>query len=244
VLIAALIPVGLLVGAVIAIVVGEEQRQHRRDDVVSAWHSAKNREEVRTRLGDPSFTTNITVGARNVRCDVFNADDSLVDASVQFSFCYDRDGKRIAGPDPLEPNDDIPYLHTYRIPPLTRPGKPWANIHGRLDDWPHGGIENRLFDDEDVYRIWLPAQHAVHIRLEPTTDIGLEVWDTATPNVYLTGAARNRHLIAESDTPGTTTRRLTLSRPSAATAYVFLDLYLFENGPNHTEYHLTVTPAT
>lgn len=235
--------VGVLVLLVWAIAAGEEQRQNWRDDVVSALHNAKSRTEVRAHLGDPSFTTNIRVGTHGASCDVFNADDSLVDASVQFSFCYGHAGKRIASPDPLEPNDDVPYLRTYKIPPLTRPGKESANLDGRLDDWPGRGIEARLFDDADVYRIWLPAHRAVHVRVEPTADVDLQVWDASTPNVYLNGTARERHLVAESDEPGASTEEVTL-RPHAAGAYVFLDIYLLEHGPNHAEYHLTVTLNT
>jgi hypothetical protein len=210
---------------------------------VSAWHNAQNRKQVRARLGDATFTTNITVGARRASCDVFNADDSLVDASVQFCFCYGHTGDRIASPDPLEPNDDVPYLRTYKIPPLTRPGKESANLDGRLDYWLGRRIDARLFDDDDVYRIWLPARRAVHIRVEPTADVGLQVWDASTPTVYLNDTARDRHLMAESDEPGASTEEVTL-RPSPAAAYVFLDIYLFEHGPNHAEYHLTVTPNT
>jgi hypothetical protein len=45
--------------------------------------------------------------------------------------------------------------------------------------------------------------------------------------------------MAESDEPGARTEEVT-QRPRTA-AYVFLDVYLFEHGPDHAEYHLTVT---
>ena len=241
---AGLVAVGIVALLVIAIAVGEEQRHHRRNDVVSTWHDGTNRTHVRDRLGDPSLTANVKVGARSVSCDVFNADESILDAWVQFSFCYRPDGERVASPDPLEPNEDVPYLRTYRIPPLTRPGRPWANIHGRLDYWPHRGVDERLFDDDDVYRIWLPARRAVHIRLEPTADVALEVWDSSTPTVTADGAARERHSLTYSDAPGARAEEVTLSRRSATTRYVFLDVYLLEHGPDHAEYHLTVRPTT
>lgn len=240
---AGLVAVGIVALVVIAIAVGEEQRHQRRNDVVAAWHGAANRTQVRDRLGGPTLTTNVKVGGRRVSCDVFNADDSIVDAWVQFSFCYRPEGKRVASPDPLEPNEDIPYLRTYRIAPLTRPGRPWANIHGRLDYWPNRGVDERLFDDEDVYRIWLPARRAVQIRVDPTADVALEVWDASTPTVSLAGAARERHLLAYSDEPRARAEEVTLSRRSAAARYVFLDVYLLERGPDHAEYHLTARPS-
>jgi hypothetical protein len=240
----ALVVAGVLVLTAIAIAVGEEQRHHWRNDVVLAWHDAKTRDEVQARLGDPAFTTTITVGAHSASCDVHNAEDSAIGGWVQFSFCHGADGRRVASPDPLEPNDDVAYLRTYRLRPLTRPGKVSANIEARLDYWPKRQNYERLFDDEDVYRIWLPAQSALHIRVKPTADVALDVWNSSTPTVYLKGAARHRRLIAESNRAGASTEEVTLSRPRASAGYVFLDVYLLEGGPNHAQYHLTVKRGT
>ena len=91
-----LVVVGMLVLLVVAIAVGEEQGRQRRHDVVSAWQDSTTRTDVRTRLGEPTFTTRIKVGARSAPCDVFNAYDTIVDAWVQFIFCYDRRGLRTA----------------------------------------------------------------------------------------------------------------------------------------------------
>jgi hypothetical protein len=239
-----LVVVGMLVLLVVAIAVGEEQGRQRRHDVVSAWQDSTTRTDVRTRLGEPTFTTRIKVGARSAPCDVFNAYDTIVDAWVQFIFCYDRRGLRTASPDPLEPNDDVAYLRTYDIPPLTRPARPSAKIHARLDDWPKGDVVTSLFDTEDVYRVWVPSRHSLRVRVEPTADVDLEVWDASTSSVYLRGAPRQRHLITSSDQSGTRSEEVTLSRLRGVGAFVYLDLYLLQSGPHHAAYDLTVIPTT
>jgi hypothetical protein len=220
---------------VYAIAEGEQQRHHWRRDVLSAWHGSANRTGVRARLGEPAFTT--TIGGAS--CDVFDVDDSIVDAQVQFPFCYDDLGKRIESPEPLEPNEDVAYLRTYGIPALTQPRKPSVSIHGRLDYWPNRDTDTRLFDSDDVFRIWLPPRRGLRVRLDASADTGLAVWDASTPTVYLDGAESERHLLA-SDEDGT--REITLSRRRAGAAYVFLEVYLLKNGPNHATYRLTLTP--
>jgi hypothetical protein len=236
--------VGILVLLVVAIGLGEEQRHQRRHDVVSAWQEAKTRINVHARLGKPTFATRVEAGRRSASCDVFNAYDSIVDAWVQFTFCYDHRGVRVASPEPLEPNEDVAYLRTYEIPPLTRPAKPSAKISARLDDWPNGDVAWSLFDAEDVYRVWVPPRRALHIRLVPTANVALEVWDSKTSSVRLEGAARDRHLITFSDESGTRPEEVTLSRPRVVSAFIYLDVSLLDRGPNHAEYELTVTPST
>lgn len=236
--------VGVFVLLAVAIGLGEEQRHHWRDDVVSAWQESKTRIHVYDRLGKPTFTTRIKAGGRSAPCDVFNAHDAIVDAWVQFAFCYDHRGLRVPSPDPLEPNEDIVYLRTYEIPPLTRPGKSSARIRARLDDWPNGYLASSLFDTEDVYRVSVPSRHNLRVRIQPTADIGVEVWDASTLSVYLKGAARQRHLITSSDESGTNPEDVTISLPRGAAGFVYVDIYLLTRGPNHAKYDLTVTPTT
>jgi hypothetical protein len=234
--------VGIFVVLVVAIALGEEQTHERRHDVVSAWQESKARHDVHARLGEPTFTTRINAGRRSAPCDVYNAYDSVVDSWVQFVFCYGRQNARIPSPDPLEPNDDVAYLRTFEIPPLTRPGKPSAQITARLDDWSESDVSARLFDTEDVYRVWVPSQRGLRVRVEPTADVDLEVWDASTSSVYLKGADRERHLIASSDEAGRRSEELTLTRRRGGT-FVYVDVYQPNGSPNHSEYDLTVTPA-
>jgi len=228
----------------VAIAVGEEQTRERRYDVVSAWQEAKTRVAVNARLGKPTFSTRVKAGRRSASCDVYNAYDSIVDAWVQFTFCYDHGNVRIPSPEPLEPNEDVTYLRTYDIPPLTRPGKSSAKISAHLDDWPRSDVAGSLFDTEDVYRVWVPPGRAVRVRVEPTADVDVEIWDASTSSVYLEGAARDRHLITLSDHSGTNSDEVTVSRPRGAGGFVYVDVYLLERGANHAEYDLTVTRTT
>jgi hypothetical protein len=236
--------VGTLVLLVVAIGLGEEQRHEWRHEVVSAWQGSQTRSSVHARLGKPTFTTRIKSGGHSASCEVFNAHDAIVDAWVQFAFCYDHRGQRIPSPEPLEPNEDVVYLRTYGIPPLTRPGKPSTKIRARLDDWPEGDVATSLFDTEDVYRVWLPSQRALRVRVEPTADVDLEVWDASTSSVYLKGTARKRHLITFSHRSGTRPEQVTLRQPRGPGAFVYLDVYLLDRGPNHATYEMTVTPTT
>ena len=58
--------------------------------------------------------------------------------------------------DPLEPNDDIEFVHPgglydTSIPPLTTPRRRSATVQARID---------RVEDPRDIYRVWLPANGA------------------------------------------------------------------------------------
>jgi hypothetical protein len=99
---------------------------------VSAWQESPTRSNVHARLGKPTSTTRIKADGHSASCEVFNAHDAIVDAWVQFTFCYDHRGQRIPSPEPLEPSEDVVCPPTYGIPPLTRPGKPSTQIRARL----------------------------------------------------------------------------------------------------------------
>jgi subtilisin family serine protease len=137
--------------------------------------------------------------------------------------------------DHQEPNDDIFQVKPHGLfdkgdDPITRSGKPSGALSARLDT---------TEDPEDVYRAWIPAHKGLRIRVVPNRNVALEVWDDATTTVYLRGAARRRHLIASSDKAGNRPEQVLLTNPGRG-QFVYVDIFLPENGPLDASYKLNV----
>jgi hypothetical protein len=253
VVMAAVTILGMFALLVWAIALGEEQRHEWRDKVVAAHLRARvgtPQSVIRQRLGEPAFVEPISVRGRTVRCWIYLVDDARAEASdIPFRFCF-VNGQRVESPDPLEPNDNIYFVKPRGlfgqkgVPPVTRPGQPSVSLRGRLD-WPQSENDPNLFyDGSDVYRLYLPRNRTLRVRVIPTADVDVEVWDASTASVYLDGAARQRHLIVGSYEDGRHAEEVTVSRRRSAGSFVYVEVYLLDSGPNDAEYNLTVTPTT
>ena len=118
--------------------------------------------------------------------------------------------------------------------PLTRPGHGRAALSARLDV---------TEDPEDLYRVWVPAHRRVSIRVAPTADADVELWNASTPSVLVTGAARRRHLLAGSGRKGRAAEAVAYRNRSWRGTYVFLDVYLPEDGASSAEYRARITTS-
>ena len=139
--------------------------------------------------------------------------------------------------DPHEPNEDVYEIVAGKLfrssdAPLTRPGRGSATLSARLDV---------TEDPEDLYRVWVPAERRVSIRVVPTADADVELWNASTPSVLVTGTGRRRHLLAGSGRKGRAAESLAYRNHSRRGTYVFLDVYLPENGASSAEYRATIT---
>ena len=139
--------------------------------------------------------------------------------------------------DPHEPNEDIYEITAGRLfdkgdAPLTSPGNGRVSFEARLDV---------TEDPEDVYRVWVPAHRRVLVKVVPTGDADVELWNASTPSVLITGAARRRHLIDGSGHDGRATERVSARNRTGRGAYVFLDVYLPENRATAAGYGAVVT---
>jgi hypothetical protein len=138
--------------------------------------------------------------------------------------------------DPQEPNEDVYEVVAGKLfrtaaPPLTSPGHLRAGLAGRLDV---------TEDPEDVYRVWVPAHRRVAIRVVPTADADVELWNGSTPSVLITGAARRKHLIDSSGKEGRAAETVAVRNRARRGAYVFLDVYLPERGATSAEYRVSI----
>ncbi len=139
--------------------------------------------------------------------------------------------------DPHEPNEDVYEIVAGKLfrsadSPLTSPGHARATLNARLDV---------TEDPEDVYRVWVPAHRRVVVRVVPTGDVDVELWDPATPSVLVTGAARRKHLIDGSGNDGRAAERVVARNRGKRGAYFFLDVYLPEHGASSAEYRAVIT---
>ena len=91
-------------------------------------------------------------------------------------------------------------------------------------------------DPEDVYRVWVPARRRVVIKVAPTGDADVELWNASTPSVLITGAARRKHLIDVSGNDGRTTETVSARNRARRGEYVFLDVYLPKKGATAAGY--------
>ena len=138
--------------------------------------------------------------------------------------------------DPDEPNDDVDQVVPGRLfrnadPPLTAPGRGRATVTARLDV---------TEDPEDVYRIWIPAQRRVAIRVTVSADADIELWNATTPSVLVTGAARRKHLLAGSGFAGIHPEAVSFRNPSRRGTFVYLDVYLPQRGAPTAQYQATI----
>ena len=139
--------------------------------------------------------------------------------------------------DPDEPNEDIYEITGGKLfkqseAPLTSPGHGRVSVEARLDV---------TEDPEDVYRVWVPARRRVLIKVVPTGDADVELWNSSTPSVLITGTARRRHLLDSSGNDGRATETVSTRNRTRRGTYVFLDVYLPEHGASAAGYRAVVT---
>jgi hypothetical protein len=94
--------------------------------------------------------------------------------------------ERLPAIDPLEPNDDVNQVKADGLfkdaaTPLTRPGRRRASLRARLD-------ANE--DPVDVYRVFVPARHAVRLRVVPTSNVDIELFRGSAGSCYYRNRAR------------------------------------------------------
>jgi hypothetical protein len=138
--------------------------------------------------------------------------------------------------DTPEPNDDIPYVDPTAtdfsgFAPLTTPTRTAASASGRL---------TRFDDPRDVYRVWLPRNRSVTIRV--TADI------PATVQLFGRGAAQTvvgRSALADRlATMGTPTAAGSLThRNTGAGRVAFVSVGIPKGGGRDIAYTLTVRAA-
>jgi hypothetical protein len=139
--------------------------------------------------------------------------------------------------DPAEPNDDIYQVVAGKLfrnaaPPLTSPRRARASVDARLDV---------TEDPEDVYRLWVPPQRRIAIRVALSGDADVELWNASTPSVFIGGAVRRKHLLDGSGNDGDRAEHVAYRNRSARGTFVFLDVYLPEHGSATADYRATVT---
>lgn len=139
--------------------------------------------------------------------------------------------------DPHEPNEDVSEIVAGKLfqtadAPLTSPGHGRTALSARLDV---------TEDPEDVYRVWVPAHRRVAIRVVPTGDVDVELWNASTPSVLITGAARQKHLIDGSGNSERTPESVAVRNGSRRGTFVYLDVYLPEQGASSAAYRATLT---
>jgi subtilisin family serine protease len=139
--------------------------------------------------------------------------------------------------DPDEPNDDVNQIVPGRLfrsadPPLTAPRRGSASVTARLDV---------TEDPEDVYRVWVPAQRRVAIRVTVSADADVELWNATTPSVLVTGAGRRKHLLAGSGYVGTHPEAVSFRNRTRRGTYVYLDVYLPQRGASTAQYVATIS---
>jgi hypothetical protein len=138
-----------------------------------------------------------------------------------------------------EPNDDISHvtangLFRQAATPMTRPGKRTATFRARLD---------LTEDPEDVYRVWVPARSRVRIRVTPSAGVDVDLWRSTARTVLARGAARRRDLLATSSRAGKAVETVTAVNRAARGVWVYLDVFLRENGPLDDTYAVTISTA-
>jgi subtilase family protein len=139
--------------------------------------------------------------------------------------------------DPDEPNEDVFQVVAGKLfrtaaAPLTSPGDGRATLNARLDV---------TEDPEDVYRVWVPAQRRVVLRVTVSDDADVELWDATTPSVLIAGAARRKHLLDGSGSNGKHPENVAFRNRARRGTYVFLDVYLPERGASSATYRATIT---
>jgi Subtilase family len=141
--------------------------------------------------------------------------------------------------DPDEPNEDVYQVVAGKLfrraaAPLTSPSHGRATLSARLDV---------TEDPEDVYRVWAPARRRVAIHVAVSDDADVELWNATTPSVLIGGAARRQHLLDGSGHGGKHPESVGFRNRGRRGTYVFLDVYLPEQGASSATYRVTITTA-
>jgi hypothetical protein len=140
--------------------------------------------------------------------------------------------------DPGEPNDDVFAVKPHGLTnagasPLTTRTRGSAVERASMDE---------TEDPEDVYRIWLPSNRRVIVRVVADANVDLAVWGPKTASVFEQGAAQRRDLLAFSQRRGRAVDKVVLLGRKASNTYGYADVYL----PRHTadaSYTLTISTA-
>jgi hypothetical protein len=141
--------------------------------------------------------------------------------------------------DPDEPNEDVYQIVAGKLfrtaaAPLTSPNRGRATLNARLDV---------TEDPEDVYRVWVPARRRVAVQVAVSDDADVELWNATTSSVLSTGAARRKHLLDGSGHRGKRAENVGFRNRGRRGTYVFLDVYLPEQGASSASYRVTITTA-
>ncbi len=135
-----------------------------------------------------------------------------------------------------EPNDDVYMVKANGLfrkatRPVTRPGKGRAAFAARLDI---------TEDPEDVYRVWAPGRKSIVATVRGNRNVDAELWQPGTPTVYVRGSKRKRFLIDGSYAKGTKGDTVTAVNDGRAGAFVYLDVYLPQDGPLDAGYTVEI----
>jgi Subtilase family len=131
-------------------------------------------------------------------------------------------------PDPLEPNEDVA---------LVRRNKVFAEPMPALA----GTLRARLAageDQNDVYRVQVPAKGTVGVTVRPEADVDLEVWRPWTKTVH----EPSRSLAGVSARRGRRLERLRFRNPAPSAVTAFVNVELPSGVPN-ARYRVTVSGA-
>ena len=80
-------------------------------------------------------------------------------------------------------------------------------------------------------------------RVTVSGDADLELWNATTPSVLITGAVRRRHLLDGSGYDGDHPEDVAFRNRTRRGTYVYLDVYLPEQGASSSSYRATITTA-
>lgn len=119
--------------------------------------------------------------------------------------------------DPLEPNDDIEFVHPgglydTSIPPLTTLRRRSATVRARID---------RVEDPRDIYRVWLPRDGRITVTVTADANVDLGLWKQGTFSILERNIGSDR--LARGISPGTADR-LTFANAGRG-RYAYLAVY-------------------
>jgi Subtilase family len=127
-------------------------------------------------------------------------------------------------PDPQEPNDDIYLVKPNGLfregtPFLVAPGRPRAEVRGRLD---------LTEDPSDVYRVLVPPRTELSVSLRANRNANLELWRGRTRSVY-ESTGRKRDLIAASRRSGVLADTARVRNRGSGAMLVYVNSFLAHN---------------
>ena len=89
----------------------------------------------------------------------------------------------------------------------------------------------------------LAARQRVTVRVTLSGDADVELWNATTPSVLITGAVRRKHLLDGSGYDGDHPENVAFRNRTRRGTYVFLDVYLPEQGASSSSYRAAITTS-